>query len=117
MSPPETSDAVNLSELMEIMDNDMELIQDCFNEFTTDWPAQYVEIKQAVLEKNAGKIDASAHKLKGTLRYLAAQNAADAAFALESAGKDNDMDSIDQKLETLKTRCQQVVEYIRQFNP
>jgi hypothetical protein len=44
MSPPETSDAVNLSELMEIMDNDMELIQDCFNEFTTDWPAQYVEL-------------------------------------------------------------------------
>ncbi len=67
-----TNPAIDLNELKEIMDNDMELIQDCFSDFIDDMPQIYEEIKKAVLEKNAQNLDASAHKLKGTLRYLAA---------------------------------------------
>lgn len=116
MSPPQNDDVVNLVELKEIMDDDMELIQDCFNDFIKEWPAQYVEIKGAVLDKNGQKLDESAHKLKGTLRYLAAEDAADAAYALETAGKDNDLTAVDEKLETLKSQCQRLVDYIRNFD-
>ncbi|MBU1343232.1 MAG: Hpt domain-containing protein [Proteobacteria bacterium] len=111
-----SNDAVNIKELKEIMDDDMELIQDCFADFIEEWPQQYVEIKGAVLEKNAPILDASAHKLKGTLRYLAAKDAADAAYALESAGKENNMADVEQKLSTLKDACQRVVDYINNFN-
>ncbi len=108
---------VNLKELKEIMDDDMELIQDCFEDFVKDWPSLYVLIKSAAIDKDAKQLDESAHKLKGTLRYLAADAAADAAHALESAGKDNDMDGVEEKLKTLKDECQKLVEYISKFTP
>ncbi len=111
------NDVVNLKELKEIMDDDMELIQDCFDDFVQDWPSLYVQIKGAVLDKDGKKLDESAHKIKGTLRYLAADAAADAAYALESAGKDYDMDGVEDKLETLKNECQKLVEYINKFTP
>ena len=116
MSRPEnTTEVVNLDELKEIMDDDMELIQECFADFIQDWPELYVAIKKAVLEKNAAELDAHAHKLKGTLRYLAAEPAAQAAWILESAGKDNDMDNLDAKLADLKTKCMELVDYIKEF--
>ncbi len=107
--------AINLNELKEIMDNDMDLIQDCLADYIQDWPQIYGEIKKAVLEKNSQNLNESAHKLKGILKYLAAQAAADAAFALESAGKGNDLENIDHKLETLEKECQKVTEYIKAF--
>lgn len=108
---------VDIEEIKEIMDNDMELIADCFADFVNDWPVLYVQIKTAVLAKDGPSLDATAHKLKGTLRYLAAELAATAAYELEEAGKDNNMDGIDAKLETLKNECQKVVEYIKAFKP
>ena len=117
MPSPNSRDAVNMDELKEIMDNDLELIQDCFTDFVQEWPVQYVEIKSAVLEKNGQKLDESAHKLKGTLKYLAAGKASEAAYYLESAGKESDFSRIEEKLENLKNECQRVVEYIKCFNP
>ncbi len=117
MSPSENiSDVVDLKELKEIMDDDLELIQDCFADFISEWPAQYVEIKGAVLEKKAETLNESAHKLKGTLRYLAAEPAADAALALETAGKGNDLDGVEEKLAHLKNECQKLMEFINNFN-
>lgn len=107
---------VDIEEIKEIMDNDMELIGECFDDFVKEWPVLYVQIKTAVLEKNGQNLDASAHKLKGTLRYLAAEPAALAAYALEEAGKENKMDGLDEKLENLRVECQKVVDYIKDFN-
>ncbi len=107
--------AIDLNELKEIMDNDMELIQDCFSDFIDDMPQIYEEIKKAVLEKNAENLDASAHKLKGTLRYLAADVAATAAHDIEAAGKENKLKDLNGKLETLKNECKKVTDYINNF--
>ena len=111
------NEAININELKEIMDDDVELIQDCFTEFLNEWPVQYVDIKQAIMTQDAQALDESAHKLKGTLRYLAAESAADAAYALEMAGKENKLEGSEQKLDNLKDACQQVVEYIKGFTP
>lgn len=117
MSNQESSDnVINLNELKEIMDDDMELIEDCFAEFLKDWPISYVEIKTAISENNAADLDSAAHKLKGTLRYLAAEPAAEAAFALEVAGKNNEMNGIEDKLSQLKSQCSLVVDYINNFS-
>lgn len=116
-SADNSHDVVNIKELKEIMDDDMELIHDCFADFIQDWPQLYVQIKGAILEKDAKTLDATAHKLKGTLRYLAAQPAADAAYAIEAAGKENDLKDVENKLETLRNECQRLVDYIKTFNP
>ncbi|OGR59743.1 MAG: hypothetical protein A3J80_08335 [Desulfobacula sp. RIFOXYB2_FULL_45_6] len=108
-------DIVSIEELKEIMDGDMELIQDCFADFTQDFPETFNEIKSAVIEKDGAKLDAAAHKLKGTLRYLAAERAANAAYSLEISGKSNDMQGIQDKLETLNHECKKLLEFISNF--
>lgn len=107
---------VNIDELKEIMDDDMELIQECFAEFLMDYQGLLEEIKTAIAEKDFTNIDNSAHKLKGTLRYLAAEQAASAAQAIEQAGREQDPDNLDQKMADLESECQKVIVYIDEFS-
>jgi HPt (histidine-containing phosphotransfer) domain-containing protein len=108
--------AVNIKELKEIMDGDMDLIKDCFADFVQDFPGAFAEIKKAAIEKDGSKLDASAHKFKGTLRYLAADAASDAAYALELSGKSNNMKGIEDKLEKLNNECKKLIDFINNFN-
>ena len=109
--------AVDIEEIKEIMDNDMELIQDCFADFLSDWPELLGEIQDAIAQKNPEQMNESAHKLKGTLKYLAAEPAANAAMAIESAGRNHDLDNLDEKLLNLKNECQKVIDFIKSFTP
>ncbi|MBA3012893.1 MAG: Hpt domain-containing protein [Proteobacteria bacterium] len=108
---------VDLDELKEIMDNDMELIQDCFAEFLTDLPDLLGEIQTAISQKDAGKMNTAGHKLKGTLKYLAAEPAAKAAQAIESAGSNHDLENLDEKFLTLEKECQNLTAFIEGFTP
>ncbi len=108
---------VDMDELKEIMDNDMELIQDSFADFLSDLPGLLGEMKNAVTQKDPEQMNASAHKLKGTLRYLAAEPAAAAAMVIESAGKNYDLDNLDAKLMNLEKDCGKVIDFIKSFAP
>jgi len=109
--------AVNMEGLKEIMDNDMELIQDCFADFMTDLPELLGRIQEAVINKDPEKINSSAHKLKGTLKYLAAEPAANAAMVIESAGRNYDLDNLDKKIALLEKECRKVMDFIECFTP
>ncbi len=109
------SNVVDIQELKEIMDGDLELIRDCFTDFVQDYPGAFDEIKDAVAKKDGQKLDSAAHKLKGTLRYLAAGPAAEAAYALETSGKSNDLNGIEDKLETLNKECSRLLNFISNF--
>jgi len=106
---------VDMKELKKIMDNDLELIQECFADFLSEWPDMFDEIQDAAAHKDPEKINNSAHKLKGTLKYLAAGHAANAAMDIESAGSDHDLENLDKKLLTLKKECEKLVDFINNF--
>lgn len=108
---------VDLEELREIMDDDMELIRDCFDDFLADWPQMFADIREAASHKNLKEINETAHRLKGTLKYLAAEPAARAALAIEQAGSQNDLDGLDQKVADLERECLNLVAYINDFQP
>ncbi len=107
---------IDIDELKEIMDNDMELIQECFDEFCEEWSEAFGDVARAVNEKDASRLDETAHKLKGTLRYLAADQAQQAAYELEAAGKAKKLDGIDSKLAVLEKKGLEVIEYIKNFS-
>ncbi len=111
-----TTDIINLDELKEIMDNDMELIQECFAEFRNEWPESFGNIAKAVDSKDAVMLDEAAHKLKGTLRYLAADMAQKAAYEIELAGKENKLDDLAVKLNHLEKKGLEVIDYINDFD-
>jgi len=111
----DNTDIIDLDELKEIMDNDMELIGECFREFNKDWPEAFGNIAKAVEVKDASQLDETAHKLKGTLRYLAADQAQKAAYELELAGKEQNLENLEEKLMLLEKRGLEVVDYINNF--
>lgn len=108
--------AIDMKELNEIMDDDLELIQECFSDYLQDFPDIINEIETAVNQKVFDRVDAAAHKLKGVLLYIAAPDAARAAKAIEFAGKDRDLAQIDTQLAFLKSECRKVAEFIDHFN-
>lgn len=108
---------INLEELKEIMDNDMEFIQECFADFLIEYPDLIGGIKTAISNRATDDIDNAGHKLKGTLRYLAAESAASAAQTIETAGRQHDLDNLDEKLSTLEAECQKVILFIDEFAP
>ncbi len=108
-------DIIDFDELKEIMDNDMELIKECFDEFCDDWPEAFDNVAKAVLAKDAVLLDEAAHKLKGTLRYLAATQASQAAYELELAGKEQNLDGLDTKLSILKKTGIELIEHMNNF--
>ncbi len=114
---PHGTPVINLKELNEIMDNDMALVQDCFAVFLTDLPDLLVEIQTAIALQQMEKTNEAAHKLKGILKYLAAEPAAQAAMAIESAGKNHDLKELDLKWVALETACKEVKAFITNYHP
>jgi len=110
-----TTPPVNIDELNQIMDNDIELIEECFADFLMDYPGLLSDLKLAVKQLNFQTMDDTAHKLKGIFKYLAAESAATAAFELERAGRNQDSENLDEKLSNLESHAQKVILYIDQF--
>ncbi|MEA1968213.1 MAG: Hpt domain-containing protein [Thermodesulfobacteriota bacterium] len=108
-------EAINIEELMEIMDNDDELINECFHDFLEELPVLFKDLKSAVVNKNSSRLNSTAHSLKGTLKYLAAETAADTAYRLELAGKENDFVNVGQDLEQLLHECRQIELFIKNY--
>lgn len=109
--------AVNIDELNEIMDNDPELIQECFADFLVDYPGLITALKSAVSSQKFEEIDNTAHKIKGILKYLAAGAAATAAQRLEVAGRNQDSQGLQDKLDALEAECARVIRFIDEFSP
>ncbi len=105
---------VNMDELKDIMDNDMELISDCFNDYLSDWPEIFSSIKAALAATDFETLNKSAHKLKGMLQYLCAGRAYQAAAAVESGAGNTRIDDLSGMVSTLEKECLAVVQYIRE---
>jgi HPt (histidine-containing phosphotransfer) domain-containing protein len=106
---------IDLAEVMEIIDGDKELLIECFDEFLSDMPQTLAEIQSAIEQKNTLSLDEAAHKLKGSLRYMAAAQAADVAYQLEIMGKEQNLESAGNTFKTLTYECEKVKEFMEQY--
>jgi len=106
---------IDMTEVMEILDGDKELLIECFDEFLSDMPQTLAEIQNAIEQKNALNLDEAAHKLKGSLRYLAAAQAADVACQLEIMGKEQNLELSDDTFKTLSCECEKVKEFMERY--
>ena len=89
------SGPINMEELFEIMDDDSELIKDCFDEFIISAPEMLEKVKSAIDSKNPEELQSCAHKMKGSLKYLAAEKAAGLAYDLEKMGNGGELEHAD----------------------
>jgi|GEM_PF-707511 len=106
---------IDMKEVMEILDGDKELLIECFDEVLSNMPQTLAEIQTAIEQKNALNLDEAAHKLKGSLKYMAAAKAADVASQLEIMGKEQNLESADDTFKTLSYECEKVKEFMEQY--
>ncbi len=106
---------VDIKEALEIMDDDDELLRECFEDFLNEMPDYMVNIKLAIESNDGSELEKAAHKLKGSLKYLAANNAAEMAYQLESAGNKNNMDKVEELYKTLGLECERLKTFITHY--
>lgn len=106
---------IDMDALREIMDDDDELIKDCFTDFVEDCDEMLALIQTAIDADNAIELEKSAHALKGSLIYLAATEAADFAYRLESMGQKKNLTGAKVEFESLSKACSNLVAYMKSY--
>jgi histidine phosphotransfer protein HptB len=108
---------IDMEELLDIMDGDEELLKECLEDFVGDYPEMLANIRDAVDAGDPSALDGSAHAFKGTLKYLAAGEAADAASQLERMGKDANLEGADESYRRLVEACERLKGFIGNMQP
>jgi HPt (histidine-containing phosphotransfer) domain-containing protein len=106
---------IDMKEPMEILDGDKELLIECFDELLNSMPQTLAEIQSAIEQGNASSLDEAAHRLKGSLKYMAAAHAADVAYQLEIMGKDNSLGAAYDIFRNLYDECKKVKDFMQQY--
>ncbi len=106
--PPEFEGVIELDEMMEMIGGDEELMIELFRSYAEERDSMMADIEAAVSDGDSEAVRQSAHKLKGTLIYLAAKNAADLAYRLEVAGREGEMSETPALFEALSAEIAQV---------
>ncbi len=106
---------IDMKELLEIMDDDDELLRECFNDFIKDCDGMLSLIKAAIKEADPESLEKTTHALKGNLKYLAAVDAAEFAFQLEKMGRNDDINNADNLLILLTEECRRVINFMKNY--
>ena len=108
---------INMEELFEIMDDDSELIKECFDEFIISAQGMLEKVKDAIDSKNAESLQSCAHKMKGSLSYLAAGRAAGLAYDLEKMGSEGSLGNAVKIYTDLEMECEKIRNVMASFEP
>ena len=111
----DVTEPIDMKEIMEILDGDKELLIECFDELLNSMPQTLAEIQSAIEQGNASNLDESAHKLKGSLKYIAAETAADVAYQLETLGKEENLSQADNIFPTLCEECEKIKDFVKRY--
>ena len=101
-------DIINVSEALERVDGDSELLGELVEIFLEESPSMLAEIQEAVSQKDAKALEHSAHTLKGAVGNFGAQNVVEAAFVLEKAGREGNLAGTETRLNTLEQSLQEL---------
>jgi HPt (histidine-containing phosphotransfer) domain-containing protein len=82
---------MDLTELLERVENDRELIRELLLIFKEEFPIHLLALRDAVDSMDGKKVAVEAHNLWGMLSNLAASSAADAAARLEQLGRNQEV--------------------------
>lgn len=82
---------------------DTDLLREIVELFLDDYPNTLEKIRSAVAVRDAVAIEQHAHSLKGSVSTFGAQNAFEAAFALEKQGRSRELGDVEAGLRQLES--------------
>lgn len=101
--------AWKVRELLERVDNDMELFCDLLQMFREDARVNLEKANLMLAEGNMLELSRAAHTLKGMLKNLAMDRAAEAAYALEKASREDRRSEVTELLRQLEVALDEVI--------
>lgn len=108
-------DPVNMKIVLEIFSKNQELLKRFFIDFMQNSEGILSDIQSAVEERDGDRIRLNAHKLKGSLKYLAAEKAIACASRLETLGREGHLEQADDAFEDLMAAYQEVRRFISEI--
>jgi HPt (histidine-containing phosphotransfer) domain-containing protein len=84
--------------LLESMENDAELLKTVIGIFLADCPGMLGAIRAGVNSHDPHKVMNASHALKGSVSVFGAKSAVEAAQTLESLGKQENLDGVNEAL-------------------
>ena len=88
--------------LLESMDNDAEFLKTIIGIFLADCPGMLAEIRLAVAARDPAQVMSASHALKGSVSSFGANSAVEAARILESMGKQEKLEGVNEALFVLE---------------
>ena len=105
--------AFNLTEALERVDGDMDLLKEIAEIFLEDSPNQMKEIRDGISNGDATTVERAAHTLKGSAGNFAAKRVYDAAYKLEVIGREERMGEAEGALKTLEKEMEILKEALK----
>jgi len=96
------NDIINRAELAERLDRDFPLFTELTDLFFDDSLSLLKKIEDSISRGDSDALRKTSHTLKGAVANFSATRAYDAAFALETVGKENRMSEAEEKFSALK---------------
>jgi signal transduction histidine kinase/CheY-like chemotaxis protein len=104
---------IKWEELSKICD-DPEILQVVAQTILEETPSVLQQLQQAVESKDVPTVQLLAHRVKGTARNIAATELAEAAFVLETAAKNNQLDQADSMFEAIRQAFERLSRFLAQ---
>lgn len=114
------SDLLDKDEILARVDGDVELLGELVEIFLEDCPRLMKEIEEAVTSNNTEALERSAHAFKGSVGNFTTKTPFEAAFTLETMGRNGDLDGANDALAKLKTELERLkpeLSQIKDENP
>lgn len=102
------SDAINKSELMERIENDLEFLADARTAYKEDCPELIAKMREALSRQDSDALADAVHTLKGMFSNFAAHSAVEAAVKLQLLASRGQLSGARMALDALERESQRL---------
>jgi HPt (histidine-containing phosphotransfer) domain-containing protein len=106
--------ALDLDAALRRLEGDRQLLREVIDLFLQDCPRLTKGIREAIDGRDAGELKRGAHKLKGCIGYLGADDAVQLAYRLECMGEAGKLEGAPECFRELLEVVEQVVRGLRE---
>ena len=104
-----SSDILDVDELLEEIDGDWEFLEESVDMLREDHAQLITSIKAGVQNSDCEAIWQGAHTMKSMVGNFSAKLAYEAAYAIETKGRNNDIDGISSAVDSLESEVQRLI--------
>jgi len=113
--PAPRNQILNKTEILERVGGDETLLKEIVALFLEDHPRLVSDIRMAIREGDAQRLEKAAHALKGSVGNFASESAFQAALGLETIGRNQDMAQAPEAMIDLENKISQLQEQLVSF--